>query len=157
MIEVRRSCTDDFPQILALLRQLWPGRELNARAVSAVFAAGLYSDAHVYLSACDGPRVIGFASLQILTSLRTAGRFAHLDEFVVDESFRGCGIGAQLLDAVTGVALASNCVRVEFNSGLQRAETHRFYESRGFERRAFHFFGPDLRPHAVETPETDVR
>lgn len=157
MIEVRRSSTDDFPQILALLRQLWPGRELNARAVSAVFAAGLSSDAHVYLSACDGPRVIGFASLQILTSLRTAGPFAHLDEFVVDESLRGRGIGGQLLDAVRRAALSRDCVRVEFNSGLQRVDTHRFYESRGFARRAFHFFGPDLRPHAVETPVTDAR
>lgn len=98
----------------------------------------------MYFSACDEARVVGFASLQILTSLRTAGPFGDLDELVVDEALRGRGIGGRLLDAVTAAAQVRHCVRIECNSGIQRADTHRFYESRGFERRALHFFGPQL-------------
>lgn len=144
MIEIRPSTSQDFPHILALLRQLWPGRELEVEAVRTVFLEALSSDSCLYLSACDETRVVGFASLQILTSLRTAGRFGHLDELVVDEAFRGRGIGGRLLEALTSAARSRGCIRIEFNSGLQRTDTHRFYESRGFERRAFHFFGPPL-------------
>ncbi|MEQ1911574.1 MAG: GNAT family N-acetyltransferase [Vicinamibacterales bacterium] len=144
MIEVRRSHREDFPQILDLLRELWPGRELDEEAVRLVFLEALSSDSYVYFSACDQARVVGFASLHILKSLRTAGPFGHLDELIVAAAVRGRGIGGRLLDAATVAAQARNCLRVEFNSGIQRADTHRFYESRGFERRAFHFFGPPL-------------
>lgn len=154
MIEIRQSVREDFPEILNLLRQLWPGRELDVERVRTVFLTALHSDATQYFSACLGARVIGFASLQIHTSLRTAGPFGHLDELVVDEAFRGRGIGGRLLDIVSAAAQARTCVRIEFNSGMQRADTHQFYESRGFERRAFHFFGPPLAGRGADaTPQ----
>ena len=111
MIEIRRSVSEDFPHILALLRQLWPGRELEAEAVRAVFLEALSSQAFVYVSACHEARVVGFASLQILRSLRTAGCFGHLDELVVEKELRGRGIGGHLLDAVTAAARQRDCIR----------------------------------------------
>ena len=38
------------------------------------------------------------------------GKFLYLEDFVVSESFRGKGIGAQLFDAVMQVSLSEACV-----------------------------------------------
>ncbi len=144
MIEIRPSSPDDFGDVLGLLEQLWPGRRLDVEGVRHVYMAAISSDSHLYLSACQEGRVVGFASLSILASLRTAGRFGHVDELVVDSALRGCGIGGRLLDAVQAEARMRGCSRLELNSGIQRTASHKFYEVRGFERRAFHFFGPPL-------------
>ena len=59
MIEIRPSTSQDFPHILALLRQLWPGREREVEAVGTVFLEALSSDSCLHLSACYETRVVG--------------------------------------------------------------------------------------------------
>lgn len=142
MIEIRETHEDDFGDVVLLLQQLWPDRSLDCEALRRVFHAALASDSQVYLSACDGPRVVGFASLTVKNNLWQAGNLGHVDELVVDANYRGNGIGTRLLDSVCGEARKKHCARIELDSGLHRDVAHEFYYRLGFERRALLFSKP---------------
>ncbi len=132
-----RPCrSTDFDAVLQLLRQLWPDKPVNPAALREVFDRALASDAQAYLCAVDGDRVIGFASLTIKNSLWHEGRLAHVDELVVEATWRNRGIGAQLLGQIIELARRKGSRRVELDSALYRTDAHRFYQRLGFENRA---------------------
>lgn len=139
MLEIRNTRREDFADVLDLLGQLWPDQTLDAEAIRQVFSSGLASERQVYLSACDGPRVVGFASLVINNSLWHAGNLAHVDELVVDAAHRGAGVGTRLLECVAEEARRRGCTRLELDSAFHRTRAHAFYERLGFERRALVF------------------
>jgi ribosomal protein S18 acetylase RimI-like enzyme len=139
MVQVRRCGAADFEDVLALLRQLWPGTALDRDALRAVFDRAIASDAQDYLCAVEGERVIGFASLTVKNNLWQAGHLGHVDELVVDEAHRGRGVGTLLLNELIAVARQRGCRRIELDSAFHREEAHRFYVRQGFESRAYLF------------------
>jgi glucosamine-phosphate N-acetyltransferase len=88
-------------------------------------------------------RVVVFASLTIRNSLWQGSYLSNVDELVVDERFRGEGAGARLLDEMIKVSKERSCKKIELDSAFHRKEAYRFYESKGFENRAF-IFSKDL-------------
>ncbi|SMC22199.1 Acetyltransferase (GNAT) family protein [Clostridium acidisoli DSM 12555] len=58
---------------------------------------------------------------------------------IVDEKNRGKGIGQGLIDKPCQIAKELGCKRFELDSGFQREGAHKFYESIGFEKRAYLF------------------
>jgi GNAT superfamily N-acetyltransferase len=60
---------------------------------------------------------------------------ARLDEVVVDESARGKGVGAALVQASLDLARAKGVEVVELQSGVQRDAAHRLYARMGFKPR----------------------
>lgn len=71
MIAYRPSVVDDFEQILALLRQLWPTKELDPEALKAIFGRVVVD--RLYLCAVDGDRVIGFGGISFRDNLWQEG------------------------------------------------------------------------------------
>lgn len=136
-----RSCTGaDFDGIFLLLEQLWSGSDLSHQKLKQVFIEGLESELNDYAVAeCEG-KVVGFCSLSIMHTLWSAGRLGHIDELVVDEGFRGKGIGSHLLNEMMQRAGKKGCLRIELESDLRRNEAHRFYTDRGFKMAAYSFW-----------------
>ena len=66
------------------------------------------------------------------------GRNACKSIVVADSSFRGKGVGCQLLSQLI-IAIEKKCKRVELDTAFHRKEAHRFYEQHGFENRAYLF------------------
>jgi glucosamine-phosphate N-acetyltransferase len=141
-VVLRRAVLADFPAVLRLLGQLWPDQELDAARLGEAYRRGVEAADQEYLVAEGDGRVVGFASLCLLNSLWQAGNLGHIMELVVDEESRGRGIGTQLLEALIARAKERGCARIELDSAFHRAEAHRFYESRGFVRRAYWFSKP---------------
>lgn len=139
VIHIRPCRGEDFESVLALLKQLWPDKNLDARALRSVFDEALASDTQTYLCAVEGENILGFGSLRVRNNLWQAGCLGQVDELVVDAGHRGQGIGTQLLDALTALARLKGCIRIELDSAFHRTQAHRFYESRGFEKRAVLF------------------
>jgi len=89
--------------------------------------------------AVEGDRVIGFCSLTLKSNLWQAGYLGHIDELIVDEQHRGRGIGRSLLNAIIEAAVKNGCSRIELDSAFHRKDAHKFYETQGFENRAYLF------------------
>jgi len=138
-IHLRAMQPQDFDEIVPLLKQLWPARTIDVPAARALFERGLASDRRAYLCACQGDRIVGVCTLIIRDCLWLQGDVGYLCDLVVHESQRGAGIGTALVEKAAEIAQARGCLRLELDSGFHRPEAHRFYEHRGFEKRAFLF------------------
>jgi GNAT superfamily N-acetyltransferase len=69
-------------------------------------------------------------------------RFGHrcwVEDFAVDPRQRSKGVGAALLNAVKDWARKAGATHLELDSGLARADAHRFYEREGATRQSYTF------------------
>lgn len=139
MIQIRECSDNDFDMIVMLLQQLWPDKSLNIDSLKIVFDKALSSDNQKYICAIEDNRAIGFGSLTIKNNLWQEGNLGHIDELVVDNGFRGIGIGSQLLKELIKIAKEKSCRRVELDTAFHRKDAHRYYENQGFENRAYLF------------------
>ena len=137
MIQIRQCKPEDFDSVVALLKQLWPGKQLDPVALRRVYDRTLASDRQIYLCAESGREVVGFGSLTIKSNLWNEAFVGFVDELVVDGAHQGRGIGTQLLDQLISWASERGCNRIELDSAFHRKEAHAFYERHGFQSRAF--------------------
>jgi len=77
--------------------------------------------------------------LTIKNNLWQAGNLGHIDELVIDKSYRGKGFGKRMIQSITDIALEGKCKRIELDTAFHRKEAHKFYESIGYENRAYLF------------------
>src|SRR5512146_1857307 len=138
-VTIRPTKPEDFDGIVPLLKQLWPTNPIDWQAARDIFDRGLASDRRAYLCAWQGDRIIGFGSLMIRDCLWLQGDVAYICDLVVEQEQRGRGVGTALVERAAEIARQRGCLRIELDSGFHRTEAHRFYERRGFERRAFLF------------------
>jgi GNAT superfamily N-acetyltransferase len=78
--------------------------------------------------------IVGFCSLTIKNNLWQAGNLGHVDELVIDK-----GYGKKLIESITQFARDLKCKRIELDSAFHRKGAHSFYESIGYENRAYLF------------------
>ena len=137
---IRPATVEDFDDILPLLHQLRPEKELHRGSLMEVFARGIDSNNEEYFCAEVEGRIIGFCSLAIENSLWQEGYMGCINDIVVDESIRRHGIGTDLLKVAIDMFKEKGCQTIKLNSDFEREEAHKFYGSRGFTNRAYMFF-----------------
>lgn len=135
-----RECTkSDFDKIIPLLQQLWPDQKLNVMSLKKVFLIGIDSDCQCYVCAEDAGKIVGFCSLTMKNNLWQHGNLGYIDELIVDDSYRGNGVGKGLLKTMSATAKNMGCKRIELDSAYHRIEAHKFYEKNGFINRGILF------------------
>ena len=82
--------------------------------------------------------VAGYRYLDLLFS----GRTLYVDDLVTDEARRSRGHGASLLSWLEENARAHGCTTLTLDSGVQRAEAHRFYFRQRMSIQGYHFSMP---------------
>jgi GNAT superfamily N-acetyltransferase len=132
----------DFDQVFGLLKQLWSYKELDYEAMKKMFDHNIQSPDHFYIVALYGPQVVGFCSLNVKHNLWQQAYLGNVDEMVVEENYRGQGIGKLLMQRITEKAKEKNCKCLELESSFHREQAHAFYKELGFEQRAFLFSKP---------------
>lgn len=85
------------------------------------------------VGADDGGSLIGVAALHVLPVLEMTGKLGRLLALVVDERYRGRGVGRMLITAVEDQARAAGCLAMEVNSSRHRTRTQMFYQQLGYE------------------------
>lgn len=135
-----RSCNrDDFTSIFNLFKQLWPSLELDYAALYAVYERALSSVTQHLIVGVQEDRIVGFCSLSLKNNFWKAGCIGNVDELIVDENFRGRGIGKKLISRIEEIAISKQCKQIELDSAFHRKEAHHFYESIGYQSRAYLF------------------
>jgi GNAT superfamily N-acetyltransferase len=89
-----------------------------------------------YLNDAAHPAAV--AGFRILENLAW-GRFLYVDDLVTRSDARSCGHGARLLRWLHRLARSEGCRELHLDSGVQRADAHRFYVREGMRLSSYHF------------------
>lgn len=87
----------------------------------------------------DADRVVCVAGFRTVESLAW-GRALYVDDLVTRATARSAGHGARMLTWLEDRARTLGCTQLHLDSGVQRADAHRFYEANGMTRAGYHFF-----------------
>lgn len=137
-INIRNSKPQECDEVIALLQQLWPDRELNYEALKASFLKTFDLDGHIIRVAEYEERLVGLCSISIRNNLKAEGNLANVDELVVDESMRGKEIGKLLMLDAEDIAKSFGCKALGLESSFHRVDAHRFYENNGYWKQGYY-------------------
>lgn len=142
-MEIRDTKVEDFKEILPLFYQLWTNKKIDECQLKRVFESGIASEYDKYITAEIDGAIVGFCAYSIMNNFWQEGIIGYIYTMIVDEKYRGKGIGKTLLEAACIKAKTMGCKKMELDSGFQREDAHRFYENNQFVKRAF-LFSRDL-------------
>jgi len=127
---IREAGINDSETIHELSTQL--GYETSIAAVRNRLQKILENQDNCVYVAINSGRVVGwihgFYTMRVETDF-----FVEIGGLVVHEHFRKHGIGKKLADKVIEWAVSRNCLHVRVRCNVIRKESHRFYETIGFE------------------------
>jgi GNAT superfamily N-acetyltransferase len=131
-IEVRKAITADYDAIAGLLEQL--GYPTTSAQVPARLDR-LTGDgrATVFVAQREG-KVVGLATVHVLSVLNRNRDVAWLTALVVDASIRKSGIGRALVEAVESFARQAGCERLSVTTHEQLTDAHAFYLGVGLQQ-----------------------
>ena len=132
-MNVRQAEDRDADAVLALMEGLTrPAVAEDPQPQRDVFRAHLeHADCRIYVADFEG--VLGGAvSLWIQPRLNWTTPQGWIPDLYVDPAFRRRGAAKTLLDACADECRRLGCHVLTLESGHQRAEAHRLYESYGF-------------------------
>jgi GNAT superfamily N-acetyltransferase len=122
------------PEVYAGLTRLLPQLNPQLPVPSIERLQVIIADPAVtLLLARDGEQIVGTTTVIVYTTPFWIK--ARLDEVVVDESARGKGVGAALVQASLDLAREKGVEVVELQSGVHRKEANRLYPRLGFKLR----------------------
>jgi GNAT superfamily N-acetyltransferase len=121
--------------VLPVLRELRP--DLTPTTFAEVYDEG-HTQGLRFLAAYNDDRCIGVAGWRVVVGTAFI-RKLYVDDLVTTEAQRGRGVGAALLAELSERANAAGCRLLDLDSGVQRADAHRFYMREGLAISSCHF------------------
>lgn len=139
-IRIESANETDLPSIMVLLAELMEamtdteGFDLDR---SAENCRSLIRDPAQYiLVARQGNNTIGLINFSTRKTIMHPDPSGLIDELVVSESFRGTGIGKQLVESAVHACRDLGCCEVEVSTEKSNTRAKRFYRTCGFEEDA---------------------
>lgn len=86
----------------------------------------------------DTEKLIGTCGLWFQTR-HYAGRSLEMDHVIIDDAYRGYGIGKLLVEFVSDYAKKKFCNWIELNSYVHNFPSHKFFYNQGFVAKGYHF------------------
>lgn len=123
-------------EILPVLLELRP--HLTERLLREVYAEGYAQGLRFTAAYTDGHDCAGVAGWRVVVGT-SALRKLYVDDLVTAEHSRSTGVGRALLSFLEQRARELGCHRLDLDSGVQRADAHRFYFRERMDIAGFHF------------------
>ena len=131
---------NDFDQIFVLLKQLFKRERLVKEKVRNIFIEQLIKEKRIFFIAKLEKRIIGFISLVKISNIQNQSKIGVIDEVIVDEEFRGQGLGKKLLKTLIKEARKEDCKEIHLSSTFKRKKAHKFYLKNKFNKTAYLFW-----------------
>ena len=119
--------------LVKAFERLLPQLSSSAQVPTEEYVAHLLASESMHLLVAkeeDGD-IVGMLSL-VLVDIPT-GRKAWIEDVVVDAEYRGCSIGALLVDKAVEIACEASAKRIYLTSNPSRQAAHALYRKCGFE------------------------
>ncbi len=138
--------TDEHGQVIAphhLDAALGVHRQLRPQLAGAYtgLMAQVFAGGGRMAVALDQDRIAGVAVYRIQVNTHL-GRHLYVDDLVTDAALRSHGIGHALMAWLRDRAQQRGCTTLALDSGVQRADAHRFYFREGMTITSFNFKQP---------------
>ena len=137
-VTIRPAVPTDAPVLSELLAQLGYPASVSEIPQRLQAIAG-FPKAAAFVATNRYGEVVGLITAHIIPSIHDNDPVAWLTTLVVLEDARGAGIGSALVRHVEGWATEKGAKRLSVTSGIQRKETHDFYEKRDYQRTGLRF------------------
>lgn len=130
----RRLQRDDFNKgFLELLNQLAPVKDFSKEFFDKIFNDFEKTpQKHVFVSEHNGKIVCSGTLLLERKFFFNGANFGHIEDIVVDKSWRGKGVGLQLIEKLKEDGKENNCVRLVLDCVDDKKD---FYVKCGFYRK----------------------
>jgi N-acetylglutamate synthase-like GNAT family acetyltransferase len=131
VMSIREAHGSDAVTIAALYRSFISSPHINVREDRVKAIA---SDPNNFLFVCEVNDVVcGTAFLTLCLDAMFGNQpYGVLENVVVDEAFRGEGIGSSLLAHAEEVCRTRDCSKIMLMSTATRESAHRFFEQQGY-------------------------
>ena len=137
MVDVRLATPEDRNDVLRLVRDLLielGGNPAPAEELQGVFDSLVSRGSAGFIAIGEeDDETQAVCTVSFLQALRTAGRYAVIQEMYVQPGARGSGVGRAVLDFAIDRAVASGCQVVELGTPRNGRRQIDFYERSGFE------------------------
>lgn len=127
---------NDILEIIPLVKQL--GNKIDDQTLQEYFQQMFPMENYHCFGWKEDNKLVAVSSVWI--SLRLySGKQAEIDNFVVDDSMQGKGVGKKFLKALEEWSISESCQNLELNTYTQNRRSHKFYYREGYEIFGFHF------------------
>lgn len=107
------------------------------------------NQAHILLGAKKDGRLVGtLAAIMCNTLFGKCNPFLVVEDVVVNESERRCGIGKALMDRLEEIAKQKNCSYIILLTDIDRPDAQKFYTSLGYKSEPYKGFKKILSDNA---------
>jgi GNAT superfamily N-acetyltransferase len=138
-MEIRNAVTEDFDLAFDYIEKLWDYNTYDRETVRAVYREVLEDADSFVFFLYNGGKPLGFCHGTFFNTFWLSGQTCYVSGIITNADARGRGYGVKLMDHAKKLAKERGCRAIVLDSGLPRADAHRFYEIYGFEKCAYCF------------------
>ncbi|MBL7688048.1 MAG: GNAT family N-acetyltransferase [Bdellovibrionaceae bacterium] len=122
----------DLPEVAQLARQL--GYPVDVREIENRFSLiSDNSDYALFVAKTDENKAVGWIQINREPKSLLISDYADVAALVVDENYRGKGIGKLLLQEIEKWARQNKIKQIRLRSNSKRTDAHRFYLREGYQ------------------------
>ena len=135
MIKYDTLLENEIPSLLELYKQLNVANDISINKFDFIEKWQEIEKCNIkYFVAKENDTIIASCYICIIPQLTYLGKsIGYIENVIVDEKYRGKGIGKQIIENAINYAVNENCNKVLLQSGMDRKKAHKFYESIGFD------------------------
>jgi PhnO protein len=130
-LQIRKIETQDLNFVYKSICEL-ENEELDFEVFAAIFNENIANPNNLYLIAENENEGVGFVSFHTQNLLHHCGRVGEIQEFFINESHRGKGIGRQLIEKIMQYAEKNKLKSIEVTTNRRRVQNVLIYENLGF-------------------------
>jgi len=138
-IRIRKSQDEDNISIGNLIKEVLGYKDLDFEKLFNRLQKMKSDDSHLTIVTEYEGKVIGFIGFYKGIAYNYDGEYIQILALAVSKKHQNKGIGSQLLKWVEDYAIEHGIQSFGVNSGLHRAEAHRFYENNGYLKKSYGF------------------
>lgn len=139
-MQIRRADEKDYPVICSLINNELGYPDVNVEDLTSRIELMNQDDNYRAFVALIDDKVVGFIGTVQGIAFEVKGFYLRIVALAVLEEQQGKGIGSSLLKYVEDYADSKGINTFAVSSGLQRLNTHLFYEKNGFLKSSYSFW-----------------
>jgi len=130
-IKIKKVENGDLDFVYKAICEL-ENQELDFQVFKEIFNENISNPKNLYLIAQNETEGVGFISFHTQNLLHHCGLVGEIQEFFINENYRGKGIGRQLINRILQYADLNNLKSIEVTTNKRRVENVLIYENLGF-------------------------